>query len=170
MNNQVLRPPMRKSAFRCAMCARSWPFRKWGLDIGFDVQPTGRKRGKRHGYRCMTCSHRGWTTKTDWFFDPCIKEQLHHKRLVVLYLHGQEKRMELRTHRPGCYRMTINSDEFAQIVKGRYYRSTGGLQDRFQDDDQGKWWRCEIRRIESGDLIRYAGIHLTLKDAVAEVT
>ena len=56
----------------------------------------------------------------------------------------------LRKHRPGCYRETINETQFAQYTK------------------EGRYWKAEIRNTESGEVTRYAGIWNSLKDAREE--
>lgn len=69
--------------------------------------------------------------------------------------------MKLRKHRPGCYRLTLSDDRFAQIVKGRFYLSMNA----FVSDDTGRHWSVEIRNTETGKLLRYAGVWERLSDA-----
>ena len=74
----------------------------------------------------------------------------------------------IRKHFPGCYRVTLNDERFAQIVKGRFYTSGVGLQDRFVPDVRGKFWSAEIRET-NGSLIRFSGVWNTLAEAVSMV-
>jgi|DEB0MinimDraft_3_1074331.scaffolds.fasta_scaffold245806_1 hypothetical protein len=53
-------------------------------------------------------------------------------------------------HYQGCYRISNGSAEFGQIRK------------------QGREWHAEIRNMQTGDLVRYAGIWSTKRDAVDE--
>ena len=55
-----------------------------------------------------------------------------------------------RKHCTGMYRLTINADQFARI------RKLMGA------------WLVEIRNTNSGDLIQYAGLWPTLRDAKAD--
>lgn len=84
--------------------------------------------------------------------------------------HEGKQMAELRKHFRGCYRITLSGNRFGQITKGRYYTSVGGLQDRFEQDNKGRFWSAEIRASDTGTLLRYAGVWPSLKDAVEELT
>lgn len=60
--------------------------------------------------------------------------------------------MTLREHCKGCYRLTLSPDRFGQIIK------------------RGREWHAEIRNTHNGDLVRFAGIWNTRKEAVEELT
>lgn len=78
--------------------------------------------------------------------------------------------LKLDRHYPGCWR-TRDQDpaRFYQIKRGRHYSTIGGLQDRFVPDVEGRHYLVEIREVVTGDLIRYAGVHRSLRGAVDEI-
>lgn len=72
----------------------------------------------------------------------------------------------LRRHYPGCYRVTLRgADRFAQILRAAHNKGT----DRYEPSTEGKRWMVEIRDTSTGELIRYEGVHRTLKGAVASL-
>ena len=58
---------------------------------------------------------------------------------------------QIKKHYPGCYRVSNGSDAFGQIRK------------------DGRKWNAEIRKTETGEMMRFAGIWGTRKDAVEEI-
>ena len=69
----------------------------------------------------------------------------------------------LRCHYSQCYRLTLASDTFAQIKLNRESTVQGLI-----DGTTGTGWLVEIRMANTGDLIRYAGVWRTLRDATEE--
>jgi hypothetical protein len=74
-----------------------------------------------------------------------------------------------RQHHPGCYRLSLDSARFAQFVRGRYYDSPRLGESFVTDTERGRWWKVEIRESATGNLLRFAGVHRTLRGAAHEV-
>ena len=78
----------------------------------------------------------------------------------------------IRKHAPGCYRMTLRpflgDERFAQFVKGRFTSSIR-WGDEFKRDSNGRHWKVELRYTKTGEIIRFAGVHTSLRDAMREV-
>jgi hypothetical protein len=70
----------------------------------------------------------------------------------------------LRKHRPGCYRVSIDAETFAQIVRCKCTHAFEPLA-RYIPDSKGRYWLIEYRDINSGQIIRYGGVCDTLKEA-----
>lgn len=78
----------------------------------------------------------------------------------------KHRKYRARKHYYGCYRVTLLGGRFAQITKGRWYKSTDEF---FRDAQDGRHWWAEVRDADSGDLLHYAGVWETLADAINEV-
>lgn len=75
----------------------------------------------------------------------------------------------LEKHRPGCYRVPLTGERFAQIVRGSYTSSARWGDEFRRGTPHGRHWAVEIRDSDSGQMMRYAGVWPTLREAVESI-
>lgn len=69
--------------------------------------------------------------------------------LTVTLANGEK--VTLRAWLPGRYRMTLGDTEFGQVKR------------------DGREWIAEVREIETGVIVRFAGVWPSLREAAAEL-
>ena len=80
-----------------------------------------------------------------------MAKQIHEEHAEVFRLKSGD-RVVVRKHHRGCYRLRLTADDFGQVRRESPHQ-----------------WLAEVRKAETGDLIRYAGFWPTRRQAIEEL-